>query len=38
MKPGKLTEEEWIIMKTHSEIGYRITNSTPELAIFPLKY
>jgi diguanylate cyclase (GGDEF)-like protein len=32
MKPGKLTEEEWTIMKTHSDIGYRIASSTPELA------
>ncbi len=32
MKPGKLTDEEWCIMKTHSEIGYRIASSTPELA------
>ncbi|MCX7772350.1 MAG: diguanylate cyclase, partial [Clostridia bacterium] len=32
MKPGKLTNEEWEIMKTHSEIGYRIAASTPELA------
>ncbi|PRR80744.1 HD domain-containing phosphohydrolase [Clostridium vincentii] len=32
MKPGKLTAEEWIIMKNHSSIGYRIANSTPELA------
>jgi len=31
-KPGKLTSEEYDIMKTHSEIGYRIVNSTPELA------
>lgn len=23
-KPGKLTDEEWIIMKTHAEIGYEI--------------
>ncbi len=23
-KPGKLTDEEWIIMRTHSEIGYEI--------------
>lgn len=30
-KPGKLTEEEWNIMKTHSEIGYRIASSTPDL-------
>ena len=32
LKPGKLTDEEWEIMKTHSEIGYRIAASTPELA------
>jgi diguanylate cyclase (GGDEF)-like protein/PAS domain S-box-containing protein len=31
-KPGKLTNEEWEIMKTHTEIGYRIAASTPELA------
>ncbi len=31
-KPGKLSEEEWIIMKKHPEIGYRIANSLPELA------
>ncbi len=31
-KPGKLTDYEWEIMKTHSEIGYRIAASTPELA------
>ncbi len=23
-KPGKLTDEEWIVMRTHSEIGYKI--------------
>ena len=23
-KPGKLTDEEWVIMRTHSEIGYKI--------------
>jgi len=23
-KPGKLTDEEWIVMRTHCEIGYRI--------------
>ncbi|MDF2614854.1 MAG: diguanylate cyclase [Clostridia bacterium] len=32
MKPAKLTSEEWYIMKTHSEIGYRIAKSTPELS------
>lgn len=31
-KPGKLTDYEWEVMKTHSEIGYRIAASTPELA------
>ena len=31
-KPGVLTEEEWYEIKKHSEIGYRIANSTPELA------
>ena len=31
-KPGKLTEEEWIEMKKHPEIGYRIAMSSPELA------
>lgn len=30
-KPGKLTNEEWIDMKKHPEIGYRIAISTPEL-------
>ena len=31
-KPGKLSEEEWMIMKKHPEIGYRVANSLPELA------
>lgn len=31
-KPGKLTEEEWVEMRRHPEIGYRIAMSTPELA------
>lgn len=30
-KPGKLNDEEWKIMKKHSEIGYRITMSSPGL-------
>jgi len=30
-KPGKLTEEEWEKMKRHSEIGYRIAETSPEL-------
>lgn len=32
LKPGKLTEEEWVEMRKHSIIGYRIARSTPELA------
>ncbi len=31
-KPGKLTDEEWEIMKTHTLKGYDIANTTPELA------
>ncbi len=30
-KPGKLTEGEWEKMKRHSEIGYRIAETSPEL-------
>jgi len=30
-KPAKLTEEEWVIMRKHSEIGYRIAMASPEL-------
>jgi diguanylate cyclase (GGDEF)-like protein/PAS domain S-box-containing protein len=30
-KPGKLTEEEWLMIKQHPETGYRIANSTTEL-------
>lgn len=32
-KPGRLTEEEWEMMKKHPEIGYRIAMSSPELAV-----
>lgn len=32
-KPGRLTEAEWQIMQTHSEIGYRITANVPELHV-----
>lgn len=32
LKPGKLTDEEWVEMRKHSLIGYRIARSTPELA------
>lgn len=31
-KPGKLTENEWNEIKRHSDIGYRIINSSPEMA------
>ena len=30
-KPGPLTDEEWQIMRRHSEIGYRIVASSPDL-------
>ena len=30
-KPGALTPEEWVEMKRHPEIGYRIAQATPEL-------
>ena len=30
-KPAKLSNEEWEIIKTHPEIGYRIAKSTPAL-------
>jgi len=30
-KPGQLTNAEWVQMKKHSEIGYRIAMATPEL-------
>ena len=29
-KPGKLTADEWDLMKRHTEIGYRIAKSSPE--------
>ncbi|MGL5615013.1 MAG: sensor domain-containing diguanylate cyclase/phosphohydrolase [Sarcina sp.] len=31
LKPSKLTDEEYAIMKTHSEIGYRIVMASSEL-------
>lgn len=31
MKPSKLDEKEWEIMKTHADIGYRIAKATPQL-------
>ncbi|MFZ3170790.1 MAG: HD domain-containing phosphohydrolase [Carboxydocellales bacterium] len=32
MKPGPLNQEEWEVMKKHSEIGCRIAQASPELA------
>jgi diguanylate cyclase (GGDEF)-like protein/PAS domain S-box-containing protein len=32
-KPEGLTEEEWLVMKTHPEIGYRIAANVPELHV-----
>lgn len=32
LKPGPLTEKEWEEMKKHPEVGYRIAQSTSELA------
>jgi diguanylate cyclase (GGDEF)-like protein/PAS domain S-box-containing protein len=32
-KPGSLTKEEWIEIKRHPEIGYRIALNTPELSV-----
>jgi len=32
MKKGKLTAEEWKIIKRHPEIGYKIAESTPQIA------
>ena len=31
LKPGKLTDEEWEIMKSHTEKGYRIASASKEL-------
>jgi diguanylate cyclase (GGDEF)-like protein/PAS domain S-box-containing protein len=31
IKPGKLTDEEWLEMKKHPAIGYRILLASPEL-------
>lgn len=30
-KPGALNDTEWVIMKTHPEVGYRIAKASPEL-------
>ncbi len=31
LKPGKLTEEEWVVMRTHPQIGYDILKAIPFL-------
>jgi diguanylate cyclase (GGDEF)-like protein/putative nucleotidyltransferase with HDIG domain len=31
LKTGSLTPDEWTIMKTHSDIGYRILQASPQL-------
>ncbi|MGD9666631.1 MAG: HD domain-containing phosphohydrolase [Synergistaceae bacterium] len=31
-KPGKLTEEEWVVMKKHPEIGFRIARASHKLS------
>ncbi len=30
-KPGKLTDEEWVVMRSHTEKGYQIARSAKEL-------
>ena len=30
-KQGKLTEQEWLIMKKHPEVGYRIAHASPDI-------
>ncbi len=32
-KPGKLTDEEWVIMRSHVEKGFQIASSSKELSI-----
>jgi putative nucleotidyltransferase with HDIG domain len=32
LKPGPLTDAEWKIMKTHSEVGYNILRTSPYMA------
>jgi diguanylate cyclase (GGDEF)-like protein/PAS domain S-box-containing protein len=31
LKPGMLSDKEWVVMRKHPEMGYRIAMSTPEL-------
>ncbi len=33
LKPGKLTEEEWVVMRTHPQIGYDILKAIPFLGL-----
>jgi len=35
-KPGPLTDEEWVIMKTHSEKGFDILSSSPQLSVISI--
>ncbi len=32
-KPGRLTDEEWAVMRTHTEIGFRIAAASPGLSV-----
>lgn len=32
LKPGKLTDEEWVIMKSHAQVGHDILQSSERLA------
>ncbi len=32
LKPGKLTKEEWVLMRTHAQAGYEIIKSSERLA------
>lgn len=36
MKPGRLSKEDWEIIKKHPEVGCQIANSSPELASIAL--
>ncbi len=31
LKPGPLTEDEWAVMRTHPEVGYRLLKNSPGL-------
>ncbi len=37
LKPGRLSEDEWHVIKKHPEIGCRIAQTTPELALIAEK-